>query len=117
MKPNVLVIVADDPRVSARPAEAIRIAAGVGAWKKADVSVYLRDAAILMLGEHVDELVDDENYVRYLPMLANLGRPIYVQHGAPLLLKLGRASLAFEEVSDQRLANMAASSNYVVRFQ
>ena len=35
--PKTLVIIETDPRTSARPAEAIRIAAGIGVWKKTDV--------------------------------------------------------------------------------
>ena len=41
MKPKLLLLVTSDPRTSARPAEAVRIAAGIGAWKKADVTLYL----------------------------------------------------------------------------
>ena len=40
MKPRVLFIVTGDPRTSPRPAEAVRIAAGVVAWKRADIAVY-----------------------------------------------------------------------------
>ena len=47
MKPRLLLIVTTDPRISPRPAEAVRIAAGVGAWQKIDVTLYLRDAAVL----------------------------------------------------------------------
>jgi len=32
--PKTLVMIETDPRTSPRPAEAIRIAAGIGAWKK-----------------------------------------------------------------------------------
>ena len=116
IKPNVLVIVTDDPRVSARPAEAIRIVAGVGAWEKTRIRLYLRDAAVLALSEHSDELVDSENYSRYLPMLSTAGQAIYAQHGASSLLKRGRASLSFEEINDRQLAELAANSDYVLRF-
>jgi sulfur relay (sulfurtransferase) DsrF/TusC family protein len=116
IKPNVLVIVTDDPRVSARPAEAIRIVAGVGAWERMRIHLYLRDAAVLALSEYPDELVDSENYSRYLPMLSAADQAIYVQHGAPSLVNLGRASRSFEEISDRQLADLAANSDYVLRF-
>jgi hypothetical protein len=49
MKPSALFIIRGDPRVSHRPAEAIRIAAGVGTWKKTDITVYLHGPAVLAL--------------------------------------------------------------------
>ena len=116
MNPSALFIITGDPRTSARPAEAIRIAAGVGTWKKADVSVYLRGSAVLALSEYADEFIDEDNYTRYFPIVGEFGRPIYVQQGAPLLSEIGEASLAFEQIEDARLAQLAAGSDYVLRF-
>lgn len=114
--PSVLFIVGGDPRTSPRPAEAIRIAAGVGAWKKADVSIYFREAAVLALSEFADEFVDEDNYVRYLPIVGEFGRPIYAQKNAAQLSEIGEARLTFKEISDEELAALAAASTYVVRF-
>jgi hypothetical protein len=116
MKPSALFIVTGDPRTSAKPAEAIRIAAGVGTWKKTDIRVYLRGPAVLALSEFVDDFVDEDNFSRYFPIVGEFGRPIYVQRGATLLAELGQAPLAFEEIDDARLAQLAAESNYVLRF-
>ena len=116
MKPRALFIVTGDPRSSAKPAEAIRIAAGVGTWKKADVTVYLRGPAVLALSEFVDELIDEDNYSRYFPIVGEFGRPIYVQRGAPLLGEIGESPLKFEEVDDGQLAELAANCNYVLHF-
>lgn len=114
--PNVLFIVGGDPRTSPRPAEAIRIAAGVGAWKKANITLYLRDAAVLALSEFADEFVDEDNYTRYLPIVGEFGRPIYVQKNAAELSELGAPTLKFQEISDDELADLAARSTYVIRF-
>ena len=116
MKPTALLIVTGDPRSSAKPAEAIRIAAGVGTWKKADITVYLRGAAVLALSEYADEFIDEDNYSRYFPIVAEFGRPIYVEKGAPLLGEIGEAALKFEEIDDAQLARLAADSQYVIRF-
>ncbi len=116
MNPQVLFIVTGDPRTSAKPAEAIRIAAGVGTWKKTDITLYLRDAAVLALSEFCDEFVDEDNYTRYLPIVGEFGRPIYVQKGASLLGEIGESPLKFTEINDDELATMAAKSTYVVRF-
>jgi len=116
MKPSALFIVTGDPRVSARPAEAIRIAAGVGTWKKANITVYLHGPAVLALSEYVDEFIDEDNYTRYFPIVAEFGRPIYVQRGAELLGELGDSPLKYEEIDNAKLAQLAANSNYVLRF-
>jgi hypothetical protein len=105
-----------DPRQSGRPAEAVRMAAGISAWRKVDVALYLREAAVLVLAEDADSLVDGELYARCLPMLARPERPIYVQKGATVLSKLGQATSPFEEISDEELAVMAANHRCVLHF-
>ena len=116
MNPSLLVLVTSDPRTSARPAEAVRLAAGVGTWKKADVTLYLRGPAVRALGEWVDDLVDEDNFTRYLPIVGEAGRPVFVQRGAAELADLGDAPLSFEEIDDAQLAVLAARSNYILRF-
>lgn len=116
MTPKILFIITGDPRCSPRPAEAVRIAAGVGTWPKTEVIVYLRDAAVLALSEQLDELVDEDHYTRYLPMVAECGRPIFVQQGAPWLRVIGQAALPFKEINDQQLAELTADSTWVARF-
>lgn len=116
MKPRVLFIITSDPRKSGKPAEAIRIAAGVSAWKKTEVAVYLRDAAILALGEDTTDLVNEDNFTRYLPMLAETKNPLYVQKGNPALSDLGESAMELKQLSDRDLAVLAAAHNYVLRF-
>jgi len=116
MKTSALFVIQSDPRRSRRPAEAVRIAAGVAAWKKVDVAVYLREAAVLILGEQAETLVDGEDYARYLPILQDSGRPVYVQKGAAALAELGQASLPFQAISDERLAGLAVARASMLRF-
>ncbi|MCP5521084.1 MAG: hypothetical protein H7A46_06005 [Verrucomicrobiales bacterium] len=114
--PRVLVIVASDPRESARPAEAIRIAAGVGAWRRAEMNLYLRGPAVRSLTEFADELVDEDNFTRYLPMLAEWERPILVQQNAKPLGDLGEAVLKYREIDDAELAVVAGEHDIILRF-
>lgn len=116
MSPKVLFIVSGDPRTSARPAEAIRIAAGIGAWKKAEVSVYLEAPAVSALGEFADELVDEDNFSRYLPIIRDWGRPVWVEQGSPDLADLGEASVPYEDIPAVELARRIAGCTYVLRF-
>ncbi len=116
MNPSALFIVSSDPRTSHRAAEAIRIAAGVGTWKKVDVTLYLRGAAVLALSEYPDELVDEDNFVRYLPIVGDFGRPVLVEKGAKLLGEIGESPLPFQEIDDAELAALSARSRYLLRF-
>jgi hypothetical protein len=113
---SALFIVQSDPRTSPRPAEAIRIAAGVGTWRKVEVTLALLGPATLALCEFPDELVDEDNYVRYLPIVGEWGRPIYVQEGSPFLSDLGQSPVAFETISPPQLAALAARHDCVLRF-
>ena len=114
MNPRILFVIEGDPRSSGQPAEAVRIAAGVAAWKKAWISVYLRGKAILALSEYTDELIDEDVFTRFMPIIAENGGSIYVQADSPCLRELGEARLKFEAIGDQQLAGFCAE--YIVRF-
>ena len=75
---KALFVIASDPRKSHRPAEAVRIAAGVGAWKKADVDLYLYDEGRHILDEAGADFIDEEHLTRYLPMLQESGGRVFV---------------------------------------
>jgi hypothetical protein len=94
----------------------VRIAAGVGTWKKADIAVYLRGDAVRALGESDGGLVDEEDFLLYWPMLAEACLPVYVQKDAAALRKLGTPALPFTEISDDQLAELAAEQTCVFRF-
>jgi hypothetical protein len=113
---KALFIVNSDPRTSPRPAEAVRIAAGVGTWRKVEVTLVLCEAAVLALSEFPDELVDEDNFTRYLPIVGEFGRPVYVETGAPLLEDLGQTPVSYERITVARLARLAADSDCVLRF-
>jgi hypothetical protein len=109
MPRSILIIIESDPRQSGRAAEAVRIAAGIGAWKKVDVAVYLRGAAAMIAGEEAGEFVDGENFARYLPLLE---RRVYAQKGA----MAAQPAVPIVEITDEQLAGMAAARDCVLRF-
>lgn len=116
MSPTVLLLVTSDPRTSPRPAEAIRIAAGVGTWKKATVLLYLHGPAVLSLSEFADELVDEDNFNRYLPILRDLGHPVHVEEGSSHLGELGETPVPFQETGTTALATLLENANAILRF-
>lgn len=115
-RPSVLFVITGDPRSSHRPAEAIRIAAGIAAWKKADVTVYLHDAAVLALSEWTDEFKDGDFFDNFLPTLSQSEAGIFVQKAGSHIGALDRAPIAFEEMDERQLAECSASATTLIRF-
>lgn len=116
MKRSALFIITSDPRRTGRVAEAVRIAAGVGAWPQVEVTLYLRGAAILALGEDAEDLIDGDNFIRFLPMLAEGGRVILVQREGVAVLDKQEPRTPFVTVDDDELAGRIAGSHCVLRF-
>jgi hypothetical protein len=113
---NLLMVLTSDPRTSHRAAEAIRIAAGVAAWRKVDVSLYLAGPAVLALSADTDDFVNEESFTQYLPMLVESGRPILAEAGAPLLREIRETAVRFEAISPPKLAALASEMACVLRF-
>ena len=106
--------VTSDPRSSHRPAEAIRLAAGVAAWRKVDVTLYFAGPAVQAVSADADDFVDEESYTSYLPMFVELGRPVLIESESGTLTEAG--DLPYKKVSRGELASMASKVTYVLRF-
>ena len=113
--PKTLVMIETDPRTSPRPAEAIRIAAGIGAWKKTDVTLLLRGPAGYALQEYADELVDEDNFTRYLPLVAEHERPIYVEDSFVDWPALEHSAFRYEKISREKTAELIRANDYLIR--
>jgi predicted peroxiredoxin len=68
----VLVLISEDPRASHRANEAMRIALGVVAGEN-DVSIVLAGAAVHLLDEDTDDLVDGDDIGKVRASLRKLG--------------------------------------------
>jgi hypothetical protein len=108
----VLFIISSDPRVSHRPAEAIRIAAGTGAWARAEVNICLIGPATLMLDEGEETLKDADQFSACLPILREARRPIYVLRET--ISPIGDP--AVQEISLKELSRLAQQHHVVARF-
>jgi len=76
-----LVIISEDPRVSHRANEAMRIALGVVAGEN-KVEIVLAGPAVHLLDEDTDDLVDGDDVMRYRASLKRLGIPFHVEPSA-----------------------------------
>ena len=116
MVPRVLIIVASDPRTSLRPAEALRIAAGVSAWKAVEVAVYLSGPGILALDPFHFELLDEGKFYDCLPLLAQPAGVVYAEAGSDFLSGIKEPLVHFDTIDDHGLARLAAECQATLRF-
>src|SRR5882724_8833887 len=77
----VLVIISEDPRVSHRANEAMRIALGVVAGEN-PVRIVLSGPAVHLLDEDTDDLVDGDDIAKFRAALKKLGVPFHVEKDA-----------------------------------
>ena len=82
MKRRVLFIVTSDPRVSPKPAEAVRIAAGLAVWQEAVVAVYFCGEAARVMSEEAGLLVEGQSLERHLEILREAGSALLTDGGA-----------------------------------
>lgn len=115
MKRTVLIAVTSDPRSSGRPAEAIRIAAGLSTHERLAVTLYLRGPAVLALTEDADALVDGDYFAQYLPVLAHTGQ-IVVAAGSPELTTGITTTFSVQQLRESQLRTLLAQSDRVLNF-
>ena len=83
MSKRVAVVISDDPRLAARPVEALRIALGLCAGDH-DTTVILLGPASRLLMEDTEEIVDAEILEKYLPSFKHLAVPFIVEPGSTM---------------------------------
>ncbi len=76
-----LVLISEDPRVSHRANEAMRIALGIVAGDN-EVRIVLSGPAVHLLDEDTDDLVDGDDIAKFRASLKKLGIPFLVEAGA-----------------------------------
>jgi len=74
----VLVLISEDPRVSHRANEAMRISLGIVAGET-PVDVVLAGPAVHLLDEDTDDLVDGDDIAKFRAALKKLGVPFHVE--------------------------------------
>ena len=112
---SLLIKISSDPRKTVRPAEAVRIGAGVGAWNKVKVHLLLEGPAVLCLDEFADELKQGELFTQYLPGILNHGGRIIVDEKAAELKSI-KPVVQFEKVTSSEILRFAQSVDHVMEF-
>lgn len=83
MSKRIAVVISEDPRVTARPVEALRIALGLCAGDHETTVVLLGRASTLLM-EDTDEIIDVEVLEKYLPSFKHLAVPFVVEAGSSM---------------------------------
>lgn len=114
--PRTLITISEDPSRSHRPAEAVRIGAGIGGWKKTEVDFLLRGAAAKILSPYADEFVDGENYEHYMPIVREWGRPILLAPDAIEDGDLKESETRYERCDASRVAALTEAASFFIPF-
>jgi hypothetical protein len=114
---KAMIVVTADPRDSGRVAEAVRIAAGVGAWEKVTVNLCLANESILALGETVDDLVNGDVFENYLPLLLDGDSRLSILAGSAMSAAARDSRYAAVPVIDpSTLGRFCREADVVLRF-
>ena len=83
MSKRIAVVISEDPYVTARPVEALRIALGLYAGDH-ETTVVLLGRASLLLMEDTEEIIDADILEKYLPSFKHLSVPFIVEPGTAM---------------------------------
>ncbi len=83
MSKRIAVVISEDPSVTARPVEALRIALGLCAGDH-ETTVILLGRAPHLLMEETEEIIDVEILEKYLPSFKHLSVPFLVEPGTAM---------------------------------
>ncbi len=114
MPPSVVVAIREDPRKSAQPVEALRIALGLATGEN-PLTVILAEESPRMLTDDEESVIDGDILERYLPSVKQLGIPLVVPQGFIEALDLDR-DFNLREASADEIRRLIASADRVLVF-
>jgi hypothetical protein len=112
----VLIMVQSDPRQSPRPAEAMRLAAGLGSWGQVQVTVGLRGAALLLLANDDEDIIDGLQVRQCLPVIAAWNRPVLCEANSPYLPRISADHPPLRVLTDEQWAEELLTYRHTLRF-
>ena len=83
MSKRIAVVISEDPCVTARPVEALRIALGLCVGDHETTVILLGRAPILLMND-TEEIVDVDILEKYLPSFKHLSVPFIVEPGTAM---------------------------------
>jgi len=101
MSKQIAVVISEDPHMTARPVEALRIALGLCAGDHRTTVVLLGPASTLLM-EDLEEVIDVEVLEKYLPSFKHLAVPFIVEAGTAMDVWSDNFSVTTRTVDDIR---------------
>jgi sulfur relay (sulfurtransferase) DsrF/TusC family protein len=102
MSKRVAVVISQDPCVTARPVEALRIALGLCAGNH-ETTVILLNRAPVLLTHDTEDIVDVDILEQYLPSFKHLSVPFIIEPGTAIDMwsdNFSIASLPTDEIRE-----------------
>ena len=114
--PRMLVVIDSDPRTSPRPAEALRVAGGMGVWQQVQVNVVLRHAASWACAPDTAELKGGQMFKQFISMVRESGGEVFVQADDETMQVIDGDMLMKRNLKDPKLVELAAGADHLLRF-
>ena len=113
--PKIVFLIRSNPCESHRPAEAIRIAAGLGVGKN-PIKILLTSEAPRVLSSEEEDLIDIEIIEKFLPFIEEMGIPFYVERDSPGEAALKSSPYGFRTIGPEESSELLAGGHYVLVF-
>lgn len=114
MPHSVVVAIRQDPRKSAQPVEALRIALGLATGENALTVILTGEAPRLLAGEE-DTIIDGDILEKYLPSVNQMEIPLVVPRGFAEALDLD-PDYTIREASPEEIRRLIASADRALVF-
>ncbi len=115
MAPKIVFLIRSNPEKSHRPAEAIRIAAGLGIGKN-PLKIILSGESPRILSDDEEDLVDIEIIEKFLPLIKEWNIPLYVDKDSLAHIDLKNSPYDFRAVGPEESSELLAGGHYVFVF-
>ncbi len=113
--PITLIMIESDPLSSHKPAEGIRLAAGLHVWKRTEIQLLLCGPAAFCLQEFHDDCIDEDNFTHYLPMVRESKSPVFVDGRFADREMLAPELWPFSYVDSAQIADLLAKAKNIIR--
>ena len=112
---KIIFLIRSDPSVSHRPAEAIRIASGLGTGNNS-IKVIFSGESARILSPDEDDLEDIDIIEKFLPIIKDWEIPLYVDKRSLAGIDLKRSPYAYRTVDNEEVSEILAGGHSIFVF-
>ncbi|MCC6544258.1 MAG: hypothetical protein IT392_07115 [Nitrospirae bacterium] len=112
---KIIFLIRSRPSESHKPAEAIRIAAGLGTGNNS-IKIILSGESVRILSPDEDDLEDIDIIEKFLPIIKDWEIPLYVDSGALAAIDLKSSPYAYRTVDNDEMSEILAGGHSIFVF-